>query len=397
MDNEYTCNKCGKKAVYQRFGVHWCMKHGGEETRRRTDPPAPSSRFRKGLSWGIPIIVVIIIGIVTVWATLEPNQSDSIYVDNSGEDNTSIIGDGNILASGLSEKQFNELNSNILELINQNNIGEESELTSEILISTEQVQLIDELIQERNGLQKKLIEQGKVIDITITQLLKEGNVFYYANEFSKALEIFDFVLSIDSDNFIAMNNIGSTLILQNQYPEAISVFDEALKINPEYIHALNGKGVALMQMNQYSDAIISFDKVLKLEPEHIPSLNNKGGALGKMEEYENSIIYFDKVLKLEPEHIFSLENKALSLNELGAIQSILGNQDDAIKFYDQALELVPTYSIAYHNKGTSLLLLHEYDDALSNFNLALKYDPNNINAQNEKEKVLELLKENQTE
>ena len=224
------------------------------------------------------------------------------------------------------EKEFNDINIKLNLILNELGIETELELSKDIPIPLETLQEIEKLEKDRNELQQKLIERGKTVNIAISQLLKEGNVFYYANEFSKAIERYELVLSLNSDSFQALNNIGVTLINLNQPKEALTYFDLALKINSDYTYALNSKGAALALLNQYKEAIIYFDKVLDLDPNHIVALNNKGAALALLNQYKEAIIYFDKVLDLDPNHESALHNKESALIELETIQANLEHQ-----------------------------------------------------------------------
>ena len=54
-------------------------------------------------------------------------------------------------------------------------------------------------------------------------------------------------LACTSDNAVAHNNLGNTLVQQGKVNEAITHFQNALQINPDYADARNNLSNALIQ------------------------------------------------------------------------------------------------------------------------------------------------------
>lgn len=110
-----------------------------------------------------------------------------------------------------------------------------------------------------------LIESLKLDKTNQSALILIGNI--YATEkddMETAMTYFNQVLELNTDNYVALNNIGGLLAKKEDFGTAKTYFKKTLEIRPDYSYA--HFGMALMQYRQrlYADAFESCQEVLRL-------------------------------------------------------------------------------------------------------------------------------------
>lgn len=75
-------------------------------------------------------------------------------------------------------------------------------------------------------------------------LILMGNIYTkYFKDFKTAMTFFDQVLESDSENFLALSNIGGTFLQAEKMNLAERFFKRAIKVNPNFSNALHGLGI----------------------------------------------------------------------------------------------------------------------------------------------------------
>ncbi|WP_455757085.1 tetratricopeptide repeat protein [Sulfurimonas sp.] len=87
--------------------------------------------------------------------------------------------------------------------------------------------------------------------------IKLGTIYFAQNEFLESIEYFDKIISIDNNNFVAYNNLGSCYQQLNNIEKAKEFYLKSLKINPNYVSALYNISYVYMIQKEY---IIGFEK-----------------------------------------------------------------------------------------------------------------------------------------
>jgi tetratricopeptide (TPR) repeat protein len=154
------------------------------------------------------------------------------------------------------------------------------------------------------------------ITSAIADMVQEGNDFFNASEYTKAMTYYEQALKLDSSSVEALNGKGMVLNSLGKYQEAISLFDMALKIDPNSVQALNNKGIVLSNLGRYHEAISWFDMALKIDPNFVDSLYNKADALGELGSYDEAFIWTEKALAIDTaRQNTSLSSKTLLPNQ----------------------------------------------------------------------------------
>jgi tetratricopeptide (TPR) repeat protein len=142
-----------------------------------------------------------------------------------------------------------------------------------------------------------------------------------------------------SNNYVAHNNLGGTLIKKGRVDEAVVHLQKALEIRPDYADAYTNLGHASATKREWADAATSYRAAIRLWP-----------------------------------------NYAKAHNSLAVSLAALGQTDEAIEQFHEALRLNPDYVDAHYNLATVLLRVNRRDEAVVQLRELLRLRPNDVNA-----------------
>ena len=163
-------------------------------------------------------------------------------------------------------------------------------------------------------------------------ILEEAYTYYQKGEQKKAIELFDRILSIQSQNPLAFRTEGILLINLERFSEAISYFDNILKNNPHDNEILYRNGIALEMVGKYEDALVCYDKVLSKNQQNTFAYRKKAILLINLERFSEAFSYFDNILKNNPHDNEILFSKAIALE-------LLGKNEESVPLYLKALKI----------------------------------------------------------
>ena len=131
-------------------------------------------------------------------------------------------------------------------------------------------------------------------DNNIQKFIKNGDYnFEIIRDYHKAIEFYDKVLTMDSENVEALAKKAKTLARLYNFSESFELVDKALGIEPNSVIALDAKGFVLTRQGNYSEAIEYFDKAIAIDPNFLDALTDKGWALYDQGNYSEAIKYYD--------------------------------------------------------------------------------------------------------
>jgi len=216
-----------------------------------------------------------------------------------------------------------------------------------------------------------------------------GGELEHIEKHGEILEKFSPVKTKDPhEDYHYLNQEGLSLYHAENYSKALNLFDQALKIHPYFPEALNNKGNTLIQILKnkksmdrikgYKKALSCYNKALEIEPKNLEILNNKGLALAYLGDYENSYQVFEEALKMSP-HDLGTKIKRKNVSEIiindftdkGYEKLKNGNYNEAIKYFNKVLEIKPDNISALMYKGGALFATHNYEDAIKCFDVVI--------------------------
>ncbi len=117
--------------------------------------------------------------------------------------------------------------------------------------------------------------------------IKNGNQAYKKNQFETAASSYQKALSKDSDNNIALYNLGNTLYKTDKPEDAAKLYDNAIKSSAEKDIKAKGyynKGVAFQKQNKLPECIDAYKNALKLAPNDEEARQNLQRALMQLKQ-----------------------------------------------------------------------------------------------------------------
>lgn len=231
-------------------------------------------------------------------------------------------------------------------------------------------------------------------------LIHKGYIFYLKKNYKNAIQCFDEVLNIDSNNLWAyfykykvnyelkenldlcglFNRIktesvdyyllflvGEFFLELNMLDKSLFCLNESIKKYPEDSLVWRDKGMILNLLEKYPEAISAFNNSLKLKNDFIV-WDLKGRTYYCMNDYNNSLKSFNQSLKLNPNNLKTLKNKMILLSEMGDLEEsltycnkILQIDEEDINVWNFKLDILQKL-----NKYEELNLFHK--KALKKFN-----------------------------
>jgi tetratricopeptide (TPR) repeat protein len=189
-------------------------------------------------------------------------------------------------------------------------------------------------------------------------------------------------LSINRENFHALNNRGNVLKDLGRLDEALSDLDLALVVKPNYASAYNNRGIVLKKLGHIDKALMDYSRALSLEPHYAEAFYNRAKAFQDMGQPENALADYNKAISLKTNYSAALNNRGLVLKELLRF-------DEAIGDLNESLNINPDDHEAYNNLGLVLRELRHFDDALKALNKALSLEPNYSKGLNNRGNILQ--------
>ncbi|MBN1902671.1 tetratricopeptide repeat protein [Candidatus Sumerlaeota bacterium] len=177
-------------------------------------------------------------------------------------------------------------------------------------------------------------------------------------------------IALNSEAWLAHNNLGTLLLDQEKVDEAILHFNETIRINPGFDIAYYNLGYSHLKKGDYEKAIEYYKKAIELNPKYVNAYINLGMVYDDLGEHEQAIENYLKARNLKP------ESDAV-YNCLGYAYSSIGNLDEAIIHYKKCLELNPEHLEANYKLGRAFYEKGDPNNAIHYYEKAIEIDPEN--------------------
>jgi tetratricopeptide (TPR) repeat protein len=202
-------------------------------------------------------------------------------------------------------------------------------------------------------------------------LLLASRTTLQASRWRDSETLFEYVLSVTSDNVIVQYNLGCALDQQGREVEAIPHFAEALRIKPDHLHALANMGMALRKQGKIAEAIGFYQRALRVKANSSDSAKvhwQLGLALADQGKNDDALQEFYEAMKLIPQDSGMRTNLGVKLARQGKLA-------EATEQFNEALRLDPNNAEAHINLGLVFLLSDKPDEAHGEFSAALRLKP----------------------
>ncbi|MCM1264896.1 MAG: tetratricopeptide repeat protein [Candidatus Gastranaerophilales bacterium] len=197
---------------------------------------------------------------------------------------------------------------------------------------------------------------------------------YNTEEYDKAIESFQKVVSLDSKNADAYYNIGYAYIEKNNDRKALEYLTNAITIDPLYDCAYYKRAQAYCKLKEYNNAINDLSVLIKRNPKVSDYYFRRSACYSAMNNMPKTLADINKVVKLEP-------NNAESYLRRLRIYTLISASKQMI---DADMKKVEQLSSQNEEQLTKLMLMYfDYDkneDTIRIANEILKINPQSIKA-----------------
>lgn len=129
-----------------------------------------------------------------------------------------------------------------------------------------------------------------------------GAIYSRHNQHQKAIQAFDFALTVNDEFEISLYSKANTLANIEHYPEAIQIFYDYIKLVPDNYYAHCTIGECYEKMGQYEDAINIYNQVITLDESFADAYYGLSSVMFKQNFYAEGVFYIAKALKFDPEN-----------------------------------------------------------------------------------------------
>ncbi len=240
------------------------------------------------------------------------------------------------------------------------------------------IDLADFYIQIGNsGTTKDILERAnRNIKNNTAILYRLGNLYFYIQDYSKALSYLNQCIKLDPYYPMAYFSRAMLLLEQKDTVNAITNFQIAVEREPDYYESYLQLGLIFLNKNSPL-SLMYYNNALKLHPNSYEA--NYGKAMYYQRTYEpkNAIEAYQKMIQLnlgQAEQLY-FNMAYIYMNHLNLYQ-------EAITYYDSAIQLQKYFTEAYCNRAYCYEQLDQTNNALNDYNKALEINANYTIAKN---------------
>ena len=197
--------------------------------------------------------------------------------------------------------------------------------------------------------------------------IKLGKSYQKEKKLHKAIEVFEEIVSSDTDNSLINYQLGKLYLQTKQAKKAVVVFKSLIKNDTENANYNYQLGVAYALLKKRDLKINSFLTAYDKDAEHIKSIYQLALAFTKLRDKDSAAIFINRGVEVKPNHI--------ELNKL-KINNLYRNKDylSAVFLLEKIDSLLPNEHYTKKMLGRSFFKLKDYPKARNNFNKALRID-----------------------
>jgi tetratricopeptide (TPR) repeat protein len=180
--------------------------------------------------------------------------------------------------------------------------------------------------------------------------------------------------AVHPDEIEAMLQNAITAYESQNYQEAVNLFNDLLTLDPENYLAYNGRGSAYTDLQDYEQALADYTRTIELGPLFPHSFYNRGRVYSLLGRYDEALPDLEKAIELAPPQ-FSYR----AYGNIGLIYHKQGRYDEALEAFNQSIaHNQENRADVYFFRGETYTALQNYEAALSDFQAAIdrfsKYD-----------------------
>jgi tetratricopeptide (TPR) repeat protein len=190
------------------------------------------------------------------------------------------------------------------------------------------------------GVSKKMAEYGRTL--TAWAHNKRGELRAAADLPEDALDDFETAVSLDHNNWRAINNRGVSRAVLGDAAGAIADFSRVLELNPRFASAYFNRAEMRYERRDFAGAIDDYTRSLKSAPRDAAAFNSRGHAFYRLGRHEQAMADYNRALQIDPGNAAALVNR-------GDLHADMGDFAAAAEDYRSAISAQPEFGRAYQS------------------------------------------------
>ena len=196
---------------------------------------------------------------------------------------------------------------------------------------------------------------------------RNGESYYSAQQYDKALEDLDRAIQIDPKYDFAIMTRGRTYRAIERYNDSLQDFTKLIERNNKNAEALAGRGETYRWMERYEEALTDFNCDIQIDPKYDFAIISRGRTYRAIERYNDSLQDFTKLIELNNKNAEALAGR-------GETYRLMLRYEEALTDLNCVIQIAPKYAFAIGCRGAVCLMLGQYNEALKDLNSVIKLD-----------------------
>ncbi len=228
-----------------------------------------------------------------------------------------------------------------------------------------------------------------------------GIAFNRSAEYEKAVQAYEYALTIDTEFSSGYFNKGNSLAMMGRYNDAIDTYKETFNYEQPDPSAYYYIGECYENLKDHSNALVNYNRAVKLDPNMADAWVSIGIVLQKQNRLTEALHYVKKALELQPEnpdywYVFAEIQEKMGFFEeaLGAYQKVIecnysdydvwldysnclmnaGYKQDAIYAVTEGIKYFPEIAELHYRMSALLVEAGKRQEALTYLQDALVLD-----------------------
>jgi Tfp pilus assembly protein PilF len=173
----------------------------------------------------------------------------------------------------------------------------------------------------------------------------------------------------------ALENMGTSLILQGQFRAALEQFLKAVEIDPENPELHHNLALVYQELGEYDLSLQHFQKALTINPKFSEARNNMGVLYVQLREWDLALQCFQKAVD-----DILYKTPHFAYHNIGSVYFHKGQYLKAIENYQKALRLEPTYLQAYYDLASAYEAINRMEEAIQTYQEIFRINPQSWDA-----------------
>ena len=160
------------------------------------------------------------------------------------------------------------------------------------------------LLFPREEMRKKILFPAGIAYLTILAILTWQQCGYWKNN----IILFSNALQVTKNNYLAHNNLASSLLEKGKIEEAIHHYNESICVMPAHIlnskgyFIYNNRGNAYAALGRHQQAIEDYNKAILLKPDFADAYHNRGNVYNNIGRHQQAIEDYIEFIRLKPDN-----------------------------------------------------------------------------------------------